>query len=531
MMSYSVNSCDVKRYTDRLALLLVLLLSAGLLFFQLDRPSLSVDEFVNVGIDVGSVSSILQRLAVGNDLHPPLSHVFSSFWIGLFGQHEWTVRSIWAFVGVLTVAATYQLGRQLASTRAGILSALLVCCLSTFLLYTRFVKYYSLTMCLAVLLALAFVGWYERPLSSTRLFQYGVLLLLYLYTDYFGPAMWVLFSNLVVLARFFSGNAEHKSQSYVRWVVAQGCVVLGWLPWIGFAGRQTSIVIHGLAAADMSSGLFGTLIKAVYGMYSFSIGETLFPWHLPVVLGGVVIVVSLLRAVRVDGCRWSVPSVFWAAIFSIMSILFVGVVLSTLIQGVPFVAFANHILFVLPFYSVWLASGILKIQSPRLAYVALAVVLSLRIEGLVNYFEGVEFHNPIYAVRTREIVEDLAKSAGPDDLVIAAPDTGVPFYVSRLPYWNTEIVNPFEGTEGVEFAEGNWPDRIWLFVFGRDRTRSVRLGQIKTLIDSRCAIEFDRGYAEQSPLYRQMKAVLFERSAYRYKLSLYVYDCTGADYE
>ena len=92
-------------------------------------------------------------------------------------------------------------------------------------------------------------------------------------------------------------------------------------------------------------------------------------------------------------------------------------------------------------------------------------------------------------------------------------------------------MNPFEGTEGVEFAEGNWPDRIWLFVFGRDRTRSVRLGQIKTLIDSRCAIEFDRGYAEQSPLYRQMKAVLFERSAYRYKLSPYVYDCTGADYE
>jgi len=486
---------------------------------------------VNVGIDVGSVSSILQRLAVGNDLHPPLSHVFSSFWIGVFGQHEWTVRSIWALVGVFTVAATYRLGRQLASAQTGILSALLVCCLSSFLLYTRFVKYYSLTMCLAVLLALAFMSWYERPQSSTRLLQYGVLLLLYLYTDYFGPAMWVLFSNLVVLARFLSGNAGRRSQSYVRWVVAQGCVVLGWLPWIGFAGRHTSAVIHGLATADMNSGLFGALIKAVYGLYSFSIGETLFPWHLMVVLGGAAIAVSLLGSVHVDGCRWSVPSASWAAIFSIMSILFIGVLLSTLIQGVPFVAFANHILFVLPFYAVWLASGILKIRSPRLAYVVLAMVLSMRIEGVVNYFKGVEFHNPIYAVPTREIVEDLARLVSPDDLVIAAPDTGVPFYANRLPYWNTEIANPFEGAEAVNIAEGYWPDRIWLFVFGRDRTRSARLAQIKTLIDSRCVIEFKRGYAEQSPLHRRMKAVLFERSAYRYKLSLYVYDCTGADYE
>jgi len=529
MMPYGAKTGDVKRYTDRLTLLLMLLLSAGLLFHQLDRPSLSVDEFVNVGIDVGSVFSILHKLAVGNDLHPPLSHVVSSFWTGVFGQHEWTVRSIWALVGVFTVAATYRLGRELASSRTGVLSALLVCCLSTFLLYTRFVKYYSLTMCLAVLLALAFISWYERPLSSARLVPYGVLLLLYLYTDYFGPAMWVVFSNLVVLARFLSGNAGRRTQPYVRWVVAQGCVVLGWLPWIGFAGRHTSVVIHGLATADMTSGLFGTLIKVVYGLYSFSVGETLFPWHLLAVLGGAAVAVSVLGSVHVHRGRGLVPSVSWAAMFSTMSIVVVGVLLSTLIQGVPFVAFANHILFALPFYSVWLASGILKIRSPRFAYVVLAMVLSMRIEGLINYFAGAEFHNPIYAVPTREIVEDLAKSASPDDLVIAAPDTGVPFYVNRLPYWNTEIVNPFEGTEGVDIAEGHWPDRIWLFVFGRDRTRSARLAQVKMLIDSRCALEFDRGFAEQAPLYRRMKTVLFERSAYRYKLSLYVYDCTRAD--
>jgi len=396
--------------------------------------------------------------------------------------------------------------------------------LSTFLLYTRFVKYYALTILLSVLVALSFLGWLRRPKSYLRSLAYIVLLLAYLYTDYLGPAIWLAVSSLYILARASTGKVPLDRGLFRRWVVLHSIVGLLYLPWIYVAIRQADIVINRLATADISAGLFASAIKLAYGIYSFSVGETLFPWRGLAIAGGAAIVVSLLFPIIVAVRRPLLPRVSWAIVYSVFGLVSTGVLLSSLIQGVPFVAYANHVLFLLPFFSVWIAAGLLSVRSHGLRFVLLALILAMRQQGIAHYYAGTEFHNPIYTVPIREIVGQLAVESSAADLVVAAPDIGVHYYSRMTPKWLPTLMDPF--SESVsDWIVQHHPQRIWLFEFGRDRTRDLSLVNLRTFVAARCSLISEEGYSEQTLLYRRVKSLLFGREAYQYKLTVSLFQC------
>ncbi len=149
----------------------LLWLTTWLLFHNLDTLSLSVDEFINVEIDTLPVGNILTTLKQGKDLHPPMQHWLSHAWLTIFSVNEWHVRAVWAFFSLLTVAFVYRLGKKGANNFPGIIAGLLLATSSTFLLYSRFVKYYALTMFLAAALFLIFWN-LARKFTWPRYFLY-----------------------------------------------------------------------------------------------------------------------------------------------------------------------------------------------------------------------------------------------------------------------------------------------------------------------------------------------------------------------
>ncbi len=88
----------------------VLVLTAILLFYDLGRHSLSIDEYINVEIDRGSWGTILLLLQQGIDRHPPLTHFVMSVWLDIVPETDLTVRLPWALVGLLNVYLVYRLG-------------------------------------------------------------------------------------------------------------------------------------------------------------------------------------------------------------------------------------------------------------------------------------------------------------------------------------------------------------------------------------------------------------------------------------
>lgn len=524
-MLSSIRCCaSARRLGQYLPVVALLLVCTWSLSFELDRLSLSVDEFVNVEIDQLPPRLVYANLVSGRDLHPPLSHLVSALWIRIFGTDEWSVRSIWVLAGVLSVAATYQLGQRLGSRRLGMLAALLMLWLSTFLLYTRFVKYYALTILLSLLVTLSFLSWIRRPRSRMRQLAYIVLLVAYLYTDYLGPATWLAISFLYVVSTGFIRNSPRCYWLLRRWIAIHGVVGLLYLPWVVVAIRQADIVVNHLATADISAGVSATVIKIIYGTYAFSVGETLFPWRYLAIAGGVAIVVSLLIPILATIRRLSTPGISWAIVYAIFGLISTGVLLSSLIQGVPFVSYANHVLFLLPFFSVWIAAGLLSVRSHALRFGLLALILSMRQQGIAHYYAGTEFHNPIYTVPIREIVGQLSKESSAADLVVAAPDIGVHYYSRISPKWLPTLMNPFSEPVSDWIVQYH-PQRIWLFEFGRDRTRDLSLVDLRTYVAARCSLISEEGYSEQTLLYRRVKSLLFGREAYQYKLTVSLYQC------
>jgi hypothetical protein len=196
---------------------------------------------------------------------------------------------------------------------------------------------------------------------------------------------------------------------------------------------------------------------------------------------------------------------------------------STIITSVPFITFANHILFALPFFLLWLGSGVAALPRAWLRAGVLAALVGAHTAGLANYYAGRDAFNPIYVVPTRQIVQTLAQEAGPDDLVLAEIDTGIPFYARRTPGWPAASMVP--GPAAQQFIAAQRPPRVWVFTFGRDRTRSDLVPALENwLAHNDYTAGETRGFAPQDSLYRALKERWLGRSAYLHKLALTVYE-------
>ncbi|MFL5805206.1 MAG: glycosyltransferase family 39 protein [Roseiflexaceae bacterium] len=499
-------------------LLAVLMLGAILLLYDLGGPSLSIDEYINVEIDRGSWGEVLDALRNGSDRHPPLTHFVMSLWLRFVEENDWTVRLPWALVGLANLYLVYRLGASLSEERLGLLGALLLVTAPTFLLYTRFEKYYSLTTALGLLLILAGLRlWRDRSWRSALL--YGLVLILLLYTDYFAPFFLVAGQNLLLLAEWDWRRAR-------RFLAAQVVAAAAFLPWVAVLGMQAS-PLYAAAEAELSGlSIAGIALKLVYLFCSFSIGETLFPWR-PVAVVGLLAAAAacglglwMLWRRRVAGFR--LPELAILGAWILLPAIGGALLTSLLFPTLPFITLPNHIFFALPFFCLLLAAGVLAPQRRAWSVLLLALLLVPRAFGIYNYFTAQEYHNPIYAVPMREVVMGLVDESQAGDVVISDSDTGFAFYYARgrqpMPYLPTTEFNT-----ALPFLQEQRPRRVWLLTFGRDRSRDQMPSELIDWLRQRYTLAREQGYAEQDPSYQRIKATLLNRPVYRYKLLVQLY--------
>jgi hypothetical protein len=288
---------------------------------------------------------------------------------------------------------------------------------------------------------------------------------------------------------------------------------------VRFALTQGNSVVA-MPEADLGGGWRAAAIKAAYALYSFTVGETLLPWQPPAVVGGLAAGLALLGGLWV--LRRGAPRAgAWAGGFALLAIGLLAVLCSTIITGVPFISFANHILFALPFFCLWLSSGLAALPGRWLRRTAAAALLLSHAAGLLNYYAAHDFLNPIYAVPIREVAAQVARQAGAGDVVVAEHDTGIAFYAARTAGWRASVREP---ENARDLIAAQTPERVWVFEFGRDRTRSDAIANLRAwLAQAGYAAGETVGYAAQDPLYMALKTRLLGRGAYAHKLTLTEY--------
>jgi mannosyltransferase len=186
----------MSRY-ERVALIGIVVLAAGLRFATLGLQSLDFDEAYTVQIVGGSLGHVWQQVPI-TESTPPLFYVLQWGWAQVFGVGAVGLRTLSALLGTLVVPVAFAAGRRLGGVRAGLAAALLVAVNPLMVWYSQEARSYALLSLLCALSFWAFVCALERRPSGAALAGWAVASAAALATHYFAvflvgvEAVWLL---------------------------------------------------------------------------------------------------------------------------------------------------------------------------------------------------------------------------------------------------------------------------------------------------------------------------------------------------
>jgi len=485
-----------------------------LLLTQLSHLSLWIDEWFTVKDVSPTWANFIPEL-IATERRPPLYWALLKLWMSVAGDSEWVMRWFSAACVVVTMAGAFQLTKTLTrNNRLAFLSAAFMAAAPFTILYGRMMRSYWLFTLLVVLATYELWRLLSRP-TRWRWLGYTLCATALFYTDYGAVAvlgthgLWMIWQAW----RLRSWRALLIPLS------ALGMAALFFIPWVGVLVAQSLRSTTSLIAADLATSPVGLTLKLAMPFVSFSIGETLYPWS-PLGVIGVLLITAL--AAHGAWVLWKTQPL--TAIFLLgwlgLSVLFTATLFSLVATDITFLNMASRTPHLIVVYSILIAQGWLSLPQRalrRVAGVGLGVVFAV---SLGNYYQGLEFFNPIYTTPSREVAATLRATATADDLIIAEPDTLIGYYYQQHPgaaaYQDSDLPsNP-------ALVENLRPKKIWIGVFGRDRSANeFDTAHFISWLAEQGYVETQRtGYAPVGESYRWVKARLLNREPYTHKLTL-----------
>ncbi len=423
--------------TRWLGLLAILLLATTLRFYRVAEMPLRADEASSLYLSLEDPQAIV-RVFVSSDPHMPLYFLLLHYWTSVAGISELGARFPAIFVGVLSVALAYALGRLTLPRRRNVawLGAALVA-VNPFLVWdAQDIYMYSFLTATTLLSFILFVRVFQPRAHWGHWIAYVIASAAGLYVHYFfvfillaQSAAWLYWIAVRRIAR----------RNILSWIAAQVAIVVLFMPWL--------LVALSLLATFRSdfippAGLGEMLQRA---LLTFTVGRTdtrMAPaWVEPSV--GPILAFGFL-VVFLYGLLASPASIPASKHISERE----GRIVIAIFLGIPLGAFfvyslvrfplfdERYVLYVSPAFSLILARGLANFwESKSSRWVgAAAIVFILFADGhsLYNYFYVPEFaRSPDW----HGFMQRLSADARPGDaLVQNYPDPALPYYLQeRMP--------------------------------------------------------------------------------------------------
>ncbi len=268
------------------------------------------------------------------------------------------------------------------------------------LLYSRMARSYSMQVFLAAVAIWYLMRFAEDAAGWKNLLAFVAALAALLYTHYLPGIAVFAGANLLLLVRLRHGRSIWKT-----WLLPYALVAVLYLPWLVTLWEALGQWRH-----EQGYSLTGNLwaeqvLKLAYWFYSFTFGEAIPLWLLPVT---VVLALPCLW-LFLSGARlrrdWLWPALFAAAV------AYLG---ATRWVSYPFMP--AQLLFLLPLFLVALAAGVTTKQR---AGTALGVVLfAVNLAGLWTYYGARDLLNPAYLVPNQDIAAQITRHSSSEDTVV-----------------------------------------------------------------------------------------------------------------
>jgi 4-amino-4-deoxy-L-arabinose transferase-like glycosyltransferase len=326
-------------------------------FSSLGLQSYHHDEVITAGrVLPGSFLHMLREVRL-SESNPPLYYVIAWAWAKAFGTHEVGLRSLSALFGAATIPVAYLIGKELRSTRAGLITAAMVAVNPMLIWYSQEARSYALLVLLSAASLLFFLR-ARRTADSSDLAYWALFSMLALWSHYFAVFPVAIEAAWLVL----------DPRTRRRALAASGIVGLFGLMLAPLAIEQANPHHIGWIA-DSSLGT-----RAVDTAASFMIGETGQviaepPRNGYAIVPGILVGIGLALALALQGRGARRPAA---------SVLVVGggtvlLAAGAAIAGKDYVIARN----LLPALIPLLAVAALGFAGPRLAYTGVVLAVAL----------------------------------------------------------------------------------------------------------------------------------------------------------
>lgn len=403
----------MKRPVANQSRLLSLLLISAILFIALvlRLPHLNGSFWLDEAAQaLESARPLSEQLNIDYDFQPPLLHLIVHFSLYVSRQ-EWWLRTIAALIpGLVSIWATYEIGKKLLSPTVGGWAALLLATSSFHIFYSQELRPYALPLMLATLSWLVLLNWppANRKLSwfarypvISPYMTYALLTLFGLYSSYLYPFL-ILGQAAYIL---FLKRDQLLTYSYhaLFWI-------LGFLPWLPsffdqFAvGGEVRAQLPGwdkVVSIDAVRSLALVVGKFMFGVLDlrFSllfIAAALFIiCILKIGVGVALLPKTMSQRVRAwfekilrlqKNNPLAVPANYTQAITIVLIWLVVPLLSAWLISFVVPVLHPKRVLFLLPSFYLLLTASTLAVPHLRTRKLILAVLLAINLYSTSQYY-------------------------------------------------------------------------------------------------------------------------------------------------
>lgn len=414
-------------------LVVAAVLAGGLVAFFWTRSDLWLDEALAVNIarlPLGQLDHALRH-----DGAPPLYYALLHVWSAVFGSGDRAVRSLSGVCMVGTAAALWFAGRRIAGRAGAWITVLLVATNPYAIRYATETRMYALEMLLVALGILAFRRALESP-TAGRLAQFGALVALLLYTQY-----WALYLLLVVLGLLvvlsLRGAYRDAARRMLLTMAVAGLAFVPWLPTFLYQRAHTGTPWGTPQLPGVPIG---------YTLRDFAGGDVQEGWLLMLALLAMLLLGLFGRAADDRHIELDVrtqPGARWEALVGATTLV-VGVVLAYA-AGSAFESRYSAVVF--PFFVLVAARGVTTLADTRVRNGVLAVMLVL---GFVGAGRNIGTNR----TQAGQVAAVLRADAHPGDLVVYCPDQLGPAVHRLAPAGLDEVTYPqFAGPAFVDWVD------------------------------------------------------------------------------
>lgn len=230
VIRYDNKFTDLMKHVNyKCSVYFILFFSALVRCIGLTDRYLWCDEASSVLTSRYDVTALLYHASF--DVHPPLYYVLLHGWMIWLGDGIMAVRSLSVLFGVMTVALTLRLTRELTNARTALLSGWLMAMMPLAVRYSQEARMYALMGLLILAATLALVMWLKTPATRRYLVAYVLLMTLSFYTHYFTIFALVAQWCGVVLMSWRQVSAN-RILTRPAWWLANIAIGVAYIPWL-----------------------------------------------------------------------------------------------------------------------------------------------------------------------------------------------------------------------------------------------------------------------------------------------------------